>query len=246
MKALGKMKRSLFFASSCFILFCLFTTMAETAMPTLGADIDSSVTNRPDIVQWRTMRTKMQNQMPYLNNHYWNHHTLTDLCARKWICSGSILTVSNLGFSYPKEMTGRAEMLSDSYTGEKKRLAVAIDECLRGGLRGKINVIVNYRDTECLYAQKKDWNNLKSSQKYLFFLSDTTTETDTTTPVYIIQWEAMISLENDAEAMITTVKEALPIFRNPWENTTIYYTLLRAHCQSPLQRIREEGASPFH
>jgi hypothetical protein len=124
-------------------------------------------------------------------------------------------------------------------------LAVAIDECLRGGLRGKINVIVNYRDTECLYAQKKDWNNLKSSQKYLFFLSDTTTETDTTTPVYIIQWEAMISLENDAEAMITTVKEALPIFRNPWENTTIYYTLLRAHCQSPLQRIRKRAHLRF-
>lgn len=232
------MNHKLVFMSNCFTFFCLFSTMAETTTPILS--IDSSVTNRPDIVQWRTMETKLQTQMPYMKNHYWNHYTLTALCARKWICYGTIMTVTNLGFSYPKEMTGMAEVLSDSYTGEKKRLTVAINECLQGGLQGTFDVIVNYRDTECMYVQKNDWNHLAPRQNYLFFMSDTMT--NPSSPVYIIQWEAMLSLENDSGTIITTVKEALPVFQNPWKNTEAYYTLLRKHYQSPLQRIREDAS----
>lgn len=235
------MKQNRLLVSAGLILFRLFIARAETVAANLTAGIDVSMTNRPDIVQWRAMRAKIQAQMPYLNNHYWNHHTLTALCARRWICCGNILTVTSLGFSYPNRMTGTAEMSSNSYTGEKKQLAVAIDESLQGGLQGKINVIVNYRDTECLYMQKTDWNNLAAHQKFIFFLSDTTTGAGDPSPIYIIQWEAMLSLEKDPDAMIATVKEALPAFRDPWKNMEVYYTLLRKHCQSPLARIREDA-----
>jgi hypothetical protein len=235
--------RMLIMSESFILMFCL-VGRAELTSQRPGVGVGTDITNRPDVVRYRLMWEKRQNLMPYLNNILRNHHALSDICNSKLICVGKVLRVDKLGFSNQDNKSGVNDTAPESFTGEKKRLIVVVETNLQGSVGSKITVIVNYRDTESFYSQGQEWKEMEPGKRYLFFLSELTTDARTALPAYLVQWEALIPLDRDAEAMIATVLEAIPVFRQgPETDYDAYYNLLRSHCQSPLQRIREDANS---